>query len=152
ADKMPIIYPDFWGTERPYTAICAGGESWLLFRARVGSFLNDMVAWHGESDPPLTVAVVCHGGVVEGIFDVIFEVGPHRRVEIWSHNTGIVHFEYFPQSKREKWRLHAHGLVHHLMNGGGEWLGSEPMLRQAERNSILESTKPPEDVGPVVSE
>lgn len=150
ADKMPIVYPEFWGTERPYSAICPGGESWLLFRARVGSFLNDTIARHGMPDPQQTVAVVCHGGVIDAAFDTIFEIGPSRRVEIWSHNTGIVHFEYDPRSVREKWRLHAHGLVHHLMNGGGEWLGSEPMLRQAGREPILESTRPPEDTDPVI--
>ncbi len=151
-DKMPVIYPEFWGTERPYSPICPGGESWLLFRARVGSFLNDIITRHAAPESQEIVAVMCHGGVIDASFDTIFDVGPHRSAEIWSHNTGIVHFEYFPQSTREKWRLHAHGLVHHLMNGGGEWLGSEPMLRKAGRNAILESTEPPEDIGPIVTE
>lgn len=138
-EAMPIQYAEFWGTERPYTPIQPGRESWLLFRARVGSFVDDLLAAYGR-DAQTTVAVICHGGVVDAVFDYVFNVGPHRRVEIWSHNTGIVHWEYLPEPGREPWRLHAHGMVHHLMTAEGNWLGSRAMLRDASRKSVSVSS------------
>jgi probable phosphoglycerate mutase len=144
AEAMPIVYPEFWGTERPYTCISERGESWMLFRVRVGTFLDDLLEKYGTSSPETNVVVVCHGGVIDATFDYIFNVGPQRRVEIWSHNTGIVHWEYAPTSGREPWRLHAHGLVHHLTNGTGEWLGSEPMLRAASGKTLVVRRENPE--------
>ncbi len=138
-EAMPIRYAEFWGTERPYTPIDnASGESWLLFRLRVGMFLDELIEKHGNGDPETTVVIVCHGGVIDAVFDYVFNVGPHRRVEIWTHNTGIVHWEYVPDSKRESWRLHTHGMVHHLIPRDGEWLGAKPMLRDATRKSVVE--------------
>ena len=134
-DAMPIQYAKFWGTERPFECINTGGESWMLFRVRISSFLDDVMAQYGNGSPETVVAVVCHGGVIDAAFDYVFNVGPDRRVEIWTHNTGIVHWEFVPDSPREKWRLHAHGLVHHLANHADEWLGSSPILRDATRSA-----------------
>jgi broad specificity phosphatase PhoE len=134
AESMPVQYPDFWGTERPYAPICERGESWMLFRVRIGSFLDDVLARYGTGIPENpVVVVVCHGGVIDAAFDYVFNVGPHRRCEIWTHNTGIVHWEYLPNSEREKWRLHAHGLVQHLITEDGEWLGGHDMLHDSGR-------------------
>lgn len=137
-EAMPVQYAEFWGTERPYTCISQDGESWMLFRTRVGTFLDDVIARHGNNDAEKMVVIVCHGGVIDAVFDYIFNVGPVRRVEIWTHNTGIVHLEYCPDSGREIWRLHTHGLVHHLVNEQGEWLGSEPVLRDAHRRASID--------------
>ncbi len=136
-DAMPIQYAEFWGTERPYTHISHVGESWILFRARVGAFLDDVVTRYGEGEPETTVVAVCHAGVIDAVCDCAFNVGVHRRVEVWTHNTGIVHWEYVSQSNREPWRLHAHGLVHHLLTPEGKWLGSRAMLRDASRKSVI---------------
>lgn len=135
-ELMPIEYADFWGTERPHSRINTDGESWMLFRVRVGSFLDDLLVRHARTEPQQTVAVVCHGGVIDATFDYVFNVGPQRRVEIWTHNTGIVHWEYCPDSGREPWRLHAHDLVHHFMNCDEEWLGSAPVMRAANRQTV----------------
>jgi 2,3-bisphosphoglycerate-dependent phosphoglycerate mutase len=126
-EAMPVQYPDFWGTEYPHRRISPDGESWMLFRHRVGAFVNEVTRQYGAADPPKQIAVVCHAGVIDAVFDTILNVGPHRHVEIWTHNTAIVHWEYRPESERETWRLYSHGLVHHLTNGSGEWLGSEPL-------------------------
>lgn len=135
-ESMPIEYADFWGTERPHSRINTDGESWMLFRVRVGSFLDDLLVRHARTEPQQTIAVVCHGGVIDATFDYVFNVGPQRRVEIWTHNTGIVHWEYCPDSGREPWRLHAHDLVHHFMNCDEEWLGSAPVMRAANRQTV----------------
>ncbi|MCZ7538660.1 MAG: histidine phosphatase family protein [Anaerolineae bacterium] len=136
AEAMPIHYAEFWGTERPYAPISENGESWILFRVRVGTFLDDILARHGDGDPETTVVVVCHGGVIDATFDYIFNVGAQRRVEVWTHNTGIVHWEYAPDSGREPWRLHAHGMVHHLITDDGQWLGARPLLRDASQKAL----------------
>lgn len=133
-DEMPITYAEFWGTSRPYTQISATGESWILFRARVGQVLDEIVRQYGEETPEFTVAAVCHGGVIGAAFDMIMNVGAERRTQIRSHHTGIMHWEYLPEFDREPWRLHAQGLVHHLTTREGAWLGSEPLLRGAARS------------------
>ena len=142
-DAMPIQYAEFWGTERPYMPIDNdGAESWVQFRLRVGWFVDDVLVKHANrygdetSDPETTAVVVCHGGVIDAMFDNVFNVGPHRHVEVWTHNTGIVHWEYRPDPRREPWRLHAHGMAHHLLTCDGEWLGAKPMLRDATRKSV----------------
>jgi len=136
SDAMPIEYAEFWGTERPFSQISATGESWMLFRVRVSGFLDDVLVRHGDNAEEAVVVVVCHGGVIDATFDYVFNVGPHRQTEIWTHNTGIVHWEYRPDSNREPWRLHAHGLAHHLTTCDGEWLGSSPVLRDASRKAV----------------
>lgn len=137
-EAMPVQYAEFWGTERPFTQISSDGESWMLFRARVSTFLNDILERHpnGDNQTDTTVVIVCHGGVIDVTFDYVFNIGPHRRVEILSHNTGIVHFEYREKPGRESWRLHAHGLAQHLWTDKGEWLGSRAMMRDASRKTI----------------
>lgn len=147
-DDMPVLYAEFWGTERPYTPISARGESWMLFRLRVGRFLDDVLARHSASDPDTTVVIVCHGGVIDAVFDYVFNIGAQRQVEVWTHNTGIVHFEHRPESTREVWRLHAHGLVHHLSGENGEWFGSAPMLRNASAKLLPGALLPDEKIKP----
>jgi len=142
-EAMPIQYAEFWGTERPHMRISTRGESWILFRARVGGFLDEVLDEYGDGEPDTTVVVVCHGGVIDAAFDHIFNVGIQRRVEIMSHNTSLVHWEYCPESSREIWRLHAHGLAHHLIDADGEWIGSRALLRDASRKGFPFKDDPP---------
>ena len=58
------------------------------------------------------------GGVVDAVFDHVFNVGPWRRCEIWMHNTAISYFEYVAHPGRETWRLHFHSRVTHLAEAG----------------------------------
>lgn len=113
SDDLPE-YSDYWGSERPFSSITPEreqGESLMHFRVRVGNFIEEMVdLHHGE-----TIAAVCHGGVIEITFDHIFNVGPWRRCEVWSNNTGIAHFELVEHPMRETWRLHFHSRVEHLI-------------------------------------
>jgi len=133
-EKMPIEYPEeWWGTERPNTRISPEGESWMLFRTRVSAFLAEIAARHAPEGAETVVVVVCHAGVIEAAFDHVFNVGEHRRSDVWTHNTGVTHFQYMPDSGREVWRLHAHSMVHHLVGDGGAWFGSAPLLRDASR-------------------
>jgi probable phosphoglycerate mutase len=79
---------------------------------RVGLFIEQIVGRHRDQ----IVAVVCHGGVFDCVFDHVFNVGPWRRTEIWTHNTGVTHFEYIAHPGREVWRLHFHNRTEHLRN------------------------------------
>jgi probable phosphoglycerate mutase len=112
-DALPRQYADFWASERPFSTIVAdveGGESLMHFRTRVGLFIEELVERHRYE----VVVVVCHGGVVDAVFDHIFNVGPWRRCEVWDHNTGLTYFEYVEHPRRETWRLHYHNRIDHL--------------------------------------
>lgn len=122
-EAMPVKYPDYWSTTRPYTIdmMDGEGENWLLFRARVGAFVEDMLGRHAETKPEMTVAVVCHGGVIDAVFDYILNVGAYRRMELLTHNTGVTHWEYNAQSSHEPWAMRAHNMTYHLAATNGHW-------------------------------
>jgi probable phosphoglycerate mutase len=106
-------YGDHWGSERPFASLTPDrteGESLMHFRVRVGAFLEDMVEKHVDQ----TVIAVCHGGVIELSYDHLFNVGPWRRCEVWTKNTGITRFKYVAHPGRETWRLYYHSRVDHL--------------------------------------
>lgn len=107
-------YSDFWGSERPFSSVTPardGGESLMHFRTRVGSFIEEMIELHRDE----TIMAVCHGGVIEVIFDHIFNIGPFRRSEVWCKNTGVTRFELVDHPRRELWRLHYHSRTDHLL-------------------------------------
>lgn len=114
SDELPKAYADYWASERPFattTPLAAGGETFMHFRTRVGLFIEELV----DCCRNQRVVAICHGGVVEAVFDHLFNVGPWRRCEVWDHNTGITHFEYVEIPRREVWRLHYHNRVEHLV-------------------------------------
>ncbi len=113
-DDLPE-YSDFWGSERPFGSITPereGGESLMHFRTRIGTFIQDMIELHREQ----TVVAVCHGGVIELALDHVFNVGPFRRCEVWTMNTGVTRLEFVEHPRREMWRLHYHSRSDHLVN------------------------------------
>ncbi len=111
-DEMPTWPGGFWASEQPFVAIGEEGESLMHFRIRVGRFIEALRARHqGE-----TVLVVSHGGVVESIFDHVFNIGPWRRCEIKTQNTAVTLFEYVELPGRGTWRLHFHNRVDHLQS------------------------------------
>jgi broad specificity phosphatase PhoE len=142
AEAMPIRYAEFWGSERPYTRISQHGESWLLFRLRVGAFIDELLARHGSvseaADSDQWVLVVCHGGVIDAAIDYIFDTGAYRRVALRMHNTGINHWEYRPEPGRESWRMYTVNMAYHLIGEEGEWLGSEGSLYSTRLSDDLE--------------
>ena len=111
-DDEPGEYSGVWASARPFAPVMKEprSETLMHFRARVGVFLEELLErHHGQK-----VIVVCHGGVIEFAFDHIFNIGPWRRCEIWTHNTGITHFECVEHPGREVWRLHSHDRLEHL--------------------------------------
>ena len=112
-DNAAHEFAGFWGTARPFTpttVIPNPGESWMHFKIRVGAFIEDIVERHRKQ----TVVVVCHGGVIDAAFDHIYNVGPWRRCETWTSNTGVTYFEYIEHPGREVWRLYYYNRLDHL--------------------------------------
>jgi probable phosphoglycerate mutase len=112
-DELPQEYAPYWSSERPFASVVSlseEGETLMHFRTRVGSFIEDVVEQYRDQ----VVVAVCHGGVIDVVFDHVFNIGPWRRCEVWSHNTGITHLEYVAHPKRETWRLRYHSRVDHL--------------------------------------
>lgn len=112
-ETMPNRYAKIWATARPFSPTMDAAErseTFMHTRVRVGLFVEEIVEHHrGE-----TVLVVCHGGVIDCVFDHVFNVGPWRRCEMWTNNTGMTHFEYVEHPGREVWRLHYYNRVEHL--------------------------------------
>lgn len=106
----------YWSSERPFspTVTREHGESMMHFKIRVGMFVEEMLARHKEE----IVVAVCHGGVFDMFFDYAFNIGPWRRCELWTTNTGIAHFEHINHTRRETWRLHYQNRVEHLSANG----------------------------------
>jgi len=130
ADGSPIpsaefepFTPELWGTLDPYTPVTATGESWMQFRSRVGAFVETLVPAARrnrlggppeEPADPRRILIVAHAGVIEAVFEYIFEKGPWSVVAVEPHHTGITHIEHRPQPNRPDWWLHYHNLTHHL--------------------------------------
>lgn len=120
-ELMPYV-PDMWGTLRPYEPVTEGGESWMQFRSRVGSFVEFLVPAKdrfGDREVAAElenerVLVVCHAGVIEAIFEYVFEKGPWSVVAIHTQNTGISHLQYRPLPHLPDWWLHYHNRITHL--------------------------------------
>lgn len=112
SEDLPEYY-EWWSSERPFSSVTADremGESWMHFRVRVGNFMEELIEKHrGEM-----VVAVCHGGVIECAHDHVFNIGPWRRCEVWTHNTGITRLELVEHPRRETWRLHYHSRIEHL--------------------------------------
>jgi broad specificity phosphatase PhoE len=117
-------WSDFWASERPFSPISDGGETWMDFITRVGRSLYEIADRHEADDD--TVLVVCHGGVINAAVDIAFNIGPWRSLDAWVHNTSITHLEYKPpNSRQEMWRLHGLNICYHLMQPDGAILGYE---------------------------
>jgi probable phosphoglycerate mutase len=86
------------------------GETLMHFRARVGSFVEDVAERHCDQ----IVVAVCHGWVIATVFDHVFNVGPWRRCEVWTYHTGVTHLEHVVHPGRETWHLNYHSRIDHL--------------------------------------
>lgn len=112
-EEAPNRYSPLWVTARPFSPTMHDAETSETFmhtRVRVGLFIEGLVERHRGQN----ILVVCHGGVIDCAFDHIFNIGPWRRCEMWTNNTGVTHFEYVEHPGREVWRLHYYNRVEHL--------------------------------------
>lgn len=121
-------WADYWASAQPFSPVCPGGETWVDFITRVGRVLTALTARH--TNPDDIVLVVCHGGVLNAVLDIAFNVGAQRSTDGWHHNTAITHLEYLATSNRqdpfdggETWRLHGMNICYHLLESDGSLLG-----------------------------
>jgi|SRR5579859_3922464 len=90
-------------------------ETMMDFRVRVASFIEEALSKHLNQG----VLVFCHGGVIDAAFDYCFGVGPWRRCDVFTYNTGITHFQYLVTPEVNFWALHSHNLIEHLRGVDG---------------------------------
>ena len=110
-------YADYWASERPFSSITTSinGETMMHFRTRIGMFIHELLEKHADD----VVMLVIHGFVIDAIFDLIYNVGPYRSVEVWTSNTGLSHLQYVNRPNRERWRLYSQNRIEHLIGVGG---------------------------------
>jgi len=111
-DQLPA-YGGTWGSEIPFdniTPTTAGGESYMHFRLRIGAFLEQMSVRHRDD----SILAISHAGAIEAVLDHIYNIGPWRRSEAWTSNTGVTYIQYVNHPTRETWRLRYHNRTNHL--------------------------------------
>lgn len=117
-DELPVQFIGVAESRSPFVPVmrdAADSETFTHFRTRVGLFVEAM---RQQTEYEIVVAV-CHGGVINAVFDTIFNVGVFRSCDIWNLNTAVTHFEYDPAVGHQSWKLHFQGRTEHL-NGLAE--------------------------------
>lgn len=121
-DKDPPQWSEHWASEQPFNPIAPDGETWGDFVTRVGRALMAITRQHTGGDEQ--VLIVAHGGVMNAMVDIVFNVGHYRTADIWIHNTGIMYLEYRPPGHRQElWRIHTLNMTCHLLQQDGTLLG-----------------------------
>ena len=113
-DALPRYILGVWGSLQPYSPVTDGGENWMHFRARVGSFVEWAIQLLDGDHAEHRTAVVCHGGVIEGVFEHVFQKGPVSPLVVHSYNTGVTHLEFNPMEGMPSWKLYYHNRTNHL--------------------------------------
>ncbi|MBN1965144.1 MAG: histidine phosphatase family protein [Anaerolineae bacterium] len=128
-DETPPDYAEYWASERPFSPVSPEGETWGDFVTRAGRFLTDVCAALPGHDQ--TALIVSHGGMINAMLDVAFNVGHWRLADVWLRNTSITHLEYnAPHSRQEPWRLHGVNLAYHLVDEYGVAPGYPRLARE----------------------
>ncbi|CAN5881928.1 histidine phosphatase family protein [soil metagenome] len=120
--ELPTDRGDFWPPSRPFASVTPAverGESSMHFRTRVGAFVEDMVERHAGRN----VVAVTHWGVIDMVFDHLFNVGAWRPCHVTVDHTAVTHIEALDVTPDdpalahvgpERWRLHRHNDASHL--------------------------------------
>lgn len=100
----------------PFRPFAPGGESWAGFLVRAGAALLELVDRH----PGETVVAVCHGGVIEASFSLVFGLGGSaERTSFATLNTSITRWRHRrgPAGRRE-WTAVTYNDSGHLAGSG----------------------------------
>jgi 2,3-bisphosphoglycerate-dependent phosphoglycerate mutase len=112
-DEMVAMYGDPDAELDPLRPIAPGGESWAQFMLRVAGALQRITNEHSGQ----TIAIVCHGGVIDGSFHLCFGLSllSVAKVRFATHNTSITHWERLTDESRSwRWRLERYNDASHL--------------------------------------
>jgi probable phosphoglycerate mutase len=77
--------------EWPYIRIAPGAETWAEFNLRMGTALHRITQEHEGK----TIVLVCHGGIIDGSFQLFFELSTlqfPRALLGGTRNTSITHW------------------------------------------------------------
>ena len=111
---LPRVFSRVKVSTSPFVPIVTdveNAESWMHFRTRVGDFIHDLSYKHkGE-----LVYVVAHGGVIDVMFDIVFNIGLYRQCSTRSDNTSWTRFQFRADKSFTMWILHDHNRVDHLV-------------------------------------
>lgn len=78
-------------TEWPYIRIAPGAETWAEFNLRMGTALSHITQKHAGK----TIVIVCHGGIIDGSFQLFFGLSTlrfPRALMGGTRNTSITHW------------------------------------------------------------
>ena len=111
-DDIPARRRGVSPLDHPLTALSTtpGQESWMHFRVRVAQFLEEIIAGHKNE----VVMVVCHGGVINAMFDHVLNSGPWRRCFFAMDNTSVSYLEHGSVHISVQWILHYFNRTDHL--------------------------------------
>jgi broad specificity phosphatase PhoE len=112
-ELLPRTFVEQWPNIAPFASRAKdleGVESWMHFRVRLATFIDELAMRHLDQ----SVYIVAHGGVIAGMFDNIFNIGPYRRCAVYSHNTGMTLFEHRYAHHHENWQMVFHNNTAHL--------------------------------------
>ncbi|MBC8075455.1 MAG: histidine phosphatase family protein [Chloroflexales bacterium] len=129
--------PDF--QRQPTRPVAPGGESWSSFMLRVATNLERIAAQHAGKH----VAIVCHGGVIDGSLIYFFGLDGLRlpRVRFYTRNTSITYWQLIEsdaasnQLASPRWRLEYYNDATHLREVGARESISWDELAEPESGS-----------------
>lgn len=117
AENLPRKFGEEWADVTPFSSNVLdydGVETWMHLRIRLAQFVEFLAQKHAQQQ----VYVIAHGGVIGAMFDNLFNVGPYRRAEIHTYNTGWSMFMYRPEHRYKPWSIYMHNRIDHLIEAG----------------------------------
>jgi len=94
----------------PYKHLAPGGESRASFLLRVGEAFDELV--HTRAGK--TLAVVCHGGVIDVVFRRLLSIQSEAPFHLWTTNTSVSEFITTSHGPPRRWRLASYNDASHL--------------------------------------
>ena len=98
---------EVWNGNDPFAVTFAGGETVAAFHYRVGAAMARVVADH----PRRTIAVFCHGGVVNSVLRHALQAPPMGAFELVAGNASITELELIGVGR---WRIVRYNDAAHL--------------------------------------
>lgn len=96
---------------KPHTPFAPGGESRAAFFFRTEAALHRLI----DSHPEQTIAVFCHGGVIDIAFRALLDVPRLGHFDLWTLNCSITELLVDDRkSRRGRWRLVRYNDAAHL--------------------------------------
>ncbi|MEO6158380.1 MAG: histidine phosphatase family protein [Ilumatobacteraceae bacterium] len=96
-----------WESDDPFAITFPGGETVAAFQYRVGLAIADLLAEHRDA----TVAIFCHGGVIDSIMRLALKSPPKGMFQLYAANASVTELE---NVRSGLWRLMHYNDTSHL--------------------------------------